>query len=83
MIKLTKKQMIEKFLKGETIILCTSKIRPNGLWGLTNSISLNNYNKDDIEFENELNYLEKRLNSFSYYNCTKETGLRINYYIYE
>lgn len=69
MKKISKRIAKNMFNKGLEIILCPSKLNPNGIW--FSGISVTNENEKD---------LEKILNNFSYYNCTKETGLRINFY---
>ncbi len=81
MTKLTKKEAIKRFLKGETIVLCASKLHPQGIWHTGVTISLDNYDENDMEYQNKLDYFNKLVNAYYFYNCTKETGLRVNYYI--
>ncbi len=81
MTKLTKREATKRFLKGENIVLCASKMHPNGMWNTGITISIDNYDDDDISYTSELDYFNKRIDSYSYYNCTKETGLKVSYYI--
>ncbi|WP_294402591.1 hypothetical protein [uncultured Clostridium sp.] len=72
-ITLTQLRGMQKKLKGDEkaiIRLVPSKMSPVGMWGLWHDMELTNKTE-----------LDKIINSFSYYNCTKETGLRVSYYI--
>ncbi len=81
MTKLTKKDALKRFLKGEGVVLCASKMYPNGMWNTGITISTDNYDSENIAYTSELDYFNKLINDYSYYNCSKETGLRVSYYL--
>lgn len=74
MEKITLNQLKAIIKKGEnkTVRLVPSKMSPVGMWGVWHDIQTESLSMED---------LNKIINSFSYYNCTTETGLRIHYYI--
>lgn len=76
-INLTKlRNMVKKLKEGEkfTIRLVPSKMSPLSVWGLFHDMEITS---------NDFERVEKIINSFSCYNCTKETGLRVSYYLLE
>lgn len=68
MEKLTKRQARNLYNKGIEVLLVPSKIRPLGLMSVKVNI-----NSSELFFDNLVNH-------FRYYNCTKETGLRVSFY---
>lgn len=48
---------------GEELIICPAKMRPGGPWGIGAMVSPENATS-----------FHDMVNSFSYYNCTPETG---------
>ena len=76
-INLTKlRNMVKNLKEGEkfTVRLVPSKMSPLNGWGLFHDTEISN---------NDFERVEKIINSFCYYNCTKETGLRVGYYLLE
>ena len=76
-INLTKlRNMVKNLKEGEkfTVRLVPSKMAPLNGWGLFHDTEISS---------NDFERVEKIINSFSYYNCTKETGLRVSYYLLE
>ena len=71
-ITLTKVKSLIKRGSKETIRLVPSKMSPVGMWGLWHDCNLEGMTQENFN---------KILNSFSYYNCNNETGLRVHYYI--
>lgn len=70
LIKVDKRTAVREYNSGNTIHLLPSKAAPGSVWISPTSVS----NQCDKSFE-------ALINEYSYYNCTKETGLRVNYYI--
>lgn len=64
MIKLTKSQARKRFNDGQPVIMCASKMRVDGDLALM---------RNDSDFETVVN-------TFHYYNCSKETGLVVHFY---
>lgn len=89
MEKKTKTQIIalvKKSAEPVTVTLCPSKMRPGGVWNIGAAVLLkateggeivhiSHNDPTDIQPFNDL------LNSFSYYNCTAETGKNIHFYV--
>lgn len=76
-INLTKlRNMVKNLKEGEkfTVRLVPSKMSPLNVWSLFHDTEISS---------NDFERVEKIINSFSYYNCTKETGLRVSYYLLE
>ena len=71
-IKISKKQARERYDEGKIIRLMACNLNPNGYWGEPLPIN----NKQGKSFD-------KICNEFSYYNCTRETGKTISFYITE
>lgn len=71
-IEISKRQARERFNDGKIVRLMASNLNPHSYWG--EPLPINN--------EQEKSF-ESVCNSFSYYNCTKETGLKIKFYITE
>lgn len=70
LIKIDKRTAIKEYDKGNTVYLLPSKAVPGSMWITPSSI-----NK---QCERTFDTL---INEYSYYNCSKETGLRVNYYV--
>lgn len=71
-IKISKKQARERYNQGKIIRLMACNLNPNGYWG------------EPLPVNNEQGKpFEGLCNEFSYYNCTKETGKSISFYILE
>lgn len=70
LVKVDKRTASKEYNKGATIQLLPSKAVPGSIWVTPTSI-----NKQCGKSFDTL------INEYSYYNCTKETGLRVNYYI--
>ena len=68
--KVDKKTAVKEYNKGKEVYLLPSKAVPGSIWIVPTMIT-NQCGKEFCAVINE----------FSYYNCTKETGLRVNYYI--
>ena len=79
MEKVSKRKALQLFNKGVTIHLCSSKITPQIIqhspW-----FSWYKIKKSIADEQGET--FETCVNSFENYNCTNETGLRVNYYVY-
>lgn len=68
MEKITKRQARNLYNKGIEVLLVPSKMHPKGLMSVKVSI-----NSSEFLFNNLVNH-------FRYYNCSKETGLRVSFY---
>lgn len=79
MKKISKKQAVKEFNNGNTVLLCTSKVNPQII---QYSPWLNWYDFRKSTCEELNSTFEQCVNEFSYYNCNKELGLRVHYYIY-
>ena len=71
-IKISKKHARERYDEGKIIRLMACNLNPKGYWGEPLPIN----NKQGKSFD-------KICNEFSYYNCTRETGKTISFYITE
>ena len=69
-IEITKQEARERYDDGKIIRLMTSKLNPYSYWG--EPLPVNNKCGKDFN---------KLCNEFAYYNCTKETGKTIKFYI--
>jgi hypothetical protein len=87
MKKLTKTQVkaLIKKEKAAAIILCPSKMIPTPNHPFNMGIEVEFYidRNNEIVRANDWESMdfESYLNSFTYYNCTNETGNRIHFYI--
>lgn len=70
LVKIDKRTATKEYNNGNTIHLLPSKAAPGSIWISPTSVN-NQCGKSFDALTNE----------YSYYNCTKETGLRVNYYI--
>ena len=70
MNKINKTQARKEYNSGKDVYLLPSKAAPGSIW--IQPLRINNSCGRDFD---------TLVNEFSIYNCTKETGLRINYYI--
>jgi hypothetical protein len=70
LIKVDKRTASKEYNKGNTIHLLPSKAVPGSIW--ITPVSINKQCGKSFD---------ALINEYSYYNCSKETGLRINYYI--
>lgn len=68
--EITKADARERYDNGKIIRLLPSNLNPNGYWGEPLPIN----NEQGKQFD-------KMCNEFRYYNCSKETGLKIKFYI--
>ncbi len=79
MKKLTLKQARALFDKGKTLYLKPSKLSVQVMekspWFSWFQFKKSDYNDDTIT-------LDKIVNEYSYHNCNKEVGLKVNYYAY-
>jgi hypothetical protein len=76
MIKITKLQAKKLYNNNKDIFLNPSKMNPKGVWHnamIANKQALDNNISDAPEFE-------QLVNSYRYYNCSKETGLIVHFY---
>lgn len=70
MVKVDKRTALKAYNTGKEVYLLPSKIRLDNPWMSPCKVR----NSCGIDFDTVLT-------NFSYYNCNKETGLRINYYL--
>lgn len=71
-IKIDKRKARELYNEGKIIRLMACKLNPNGYWG------------EPLPINNEQGKpFQQICNEFAYYNCSKETGKSINFYIKE
>lgn len=79
MEKINRKQAKALYEMGAEIILCPSKCYPelNRTFGMACPISTAGRHPDEIET------FDAVVNSFWYYNCMEETGLRVSYWVRE
>ena len=70
LVKVDKRTASKEYNKGNTIHLLPSKAVPGSIWITPTSVN----NQCGKSFE-------ALINEYSYYNCNKETGLRVTYYI--
>lgn len=70
LIKVDKRTARKEFNKGNAIHLLPSRIAPGNLW--VEPLSVNKQCGKSFD---------TLINEYSYYNCNRETGLRVNYYI--
>jgi len=76
MTKITKVEAKKRYEKGLSIVLNPSKMRLNGPWAMAKEVS-----KKDLDTKiSDAPEFDAMCNSFSYYNCTKETGKTIHFY---
>lgn len=69
-VKVDKRTASKEYSKGNTIYLLPSKAAPGSIWISPTSVN----NQCGRSFD-------ALINEYSYYNCNKETGLRVNYYL--
>lgn len=72
MKRITMTQARKLYNNGTHIYLMPSKAVPGSIWILPTRIS-----KDDYDPRN----FDSEVNAYRYYNCTKETGKRVHFYI--
>ncbi len=80
MTKITKRDALKRFLKGENITLYTSKLNPMDKWHLGDVINIDSYNAQDTNYTSETDYFNKLVDTYKCYNCNETVGLRVNYY---
>lgn len=73
MKKITKSAAKKAYNDGKTIFLIASKMRLNSPW--SSPMSYNSKTMKDVSSFDSL------VNSFSYYNCSNETGKTVHFYI--
>lgn len=73
MFKVTKKVAMEKFNAGAEICVLPSKLNPASEWGKSYIVWMKN---DGTE-----NAFDKLCNAVRYYNCNKELGMGLAYYL--
>ena len=71
-IKITKDEARDRYDKGKIIRLMACNLNPHSYWGEPLPVK----NTQGKPFD-------KLCNEFEYYNCTKETGKKISFYITE
>ena len=71
-LEITKKQARERYNDGKVVRLMASNLNPHSYWGSPLPINKESGRK-----------FEQVCNEFMYYNCTRETGKRIRFYIKE
>lgn len=76
MKKLTFRQAKKLFDSGKRIYLKTSKV---SIQVLQHSPWLSWY---EVQKDDNPETFDQIVNSFSYYNCSKDMGLKVNYYAY-
>lgn len=79
MIKLTKRQAKRRFNQGFTILLKTSRVTEQMI-DFSPYLFWFELKKSVCDEQGET--FDSVVNAYSYYNCNKELGLRVNYYIY-
>ena len=79
--KITKKEAMKRYEKGQTVIFCASKMRPDGFF--FQGCPMQKHEIESNPWHGEGTTFEQLINNYSYYNCNKETGLGITYYIKE
>lgn len=72
LIKVDKRTAKKEYDKGNKVYLLPSKALPGSVWITPTSV-----NKQCGKSFDTI------INEYSYYNCNKETGLRVTYYINE
>ena len=70
MIRISKTKARKLFARGRRIYLLPSKARIGSIWILPMMINGDVCRNFDAE-----------VNAYHYYNCTKETGLRVHFYV--
>lgn len=80
MEKISKRKALSLLKKGKEVFIQASKIHWSSIWQRPHSVELQDL-KETWESDTIEEAFNKCLNSYHYYNCNKETGLRINYYI--
>lgn len=81
LVKIPKKEAQKRYEKGQPVIFCASKMRPDGYF--FTGIAMQKHEIESNPWHGEDTTFEQLINSYSYYNCNKETGLGITYYITE
>lgn len=71
-IEISKREARERYDNGKIIRLMASNLNPNSYWG--KPLPVNN---------TQGKLFHSLCNEFAYYNCTKETGRKIKFYITE
>lgn len=72
MKRITMTQARRLYNNGTHIYLMPSKAVPGSIWILPTRISKDDYNPRNFNSE---------VNAYRYYNCSKETGNRVHFYI--
>lgn len=73
-IEITKQQARERYNDGKIVRLMASNLNPHSYWGEPLPVTTT---------DNGNTTFEQVCNGFAYYNCTKETGKKIKFYIAE
>lgn len=71
-VKISKREARTRYNEGKIIRLMACNLNPHGYWG--EPLPVNN---------DQGKSFESICNEFAYYNCTKETGKTISFYITE
>ena len=71
-VEISKADARQRYYDGKIVRLMASNLNPHSYWG--EPLPVNKECGKDFE---------KLCNEFSYYNCTKETGKKIKFYITE
>lgn len=70
--KITKKEARKRFESGQSVYVLASKMHPDNMWMKPAEMSL----YDD----NNQYTFDSFINSYMYYNCNTETGMRVAFY---
>jgi hypothetical protein len=79
MEKISKRKALSLVKKGTEIFIQSSKIHHSSIWQRPHSVELKDLN-DTWKADTIEESFDKCLNAYHYYNCSKESGLRISYY---
>lgn len=74
-------QFIKFLINGKYCSLCPSNMNPRSTW-FRNRICLDDLKKYTLFDENDVvNSIKQYINEFRFYNCNKETGNKLKYYL--
>ena len=71
--EISKNEARQRYEDGKIVRLMASKLNPHSYWGEPLPVKLSHKNQT----------FQALCNEFAYYNCTKETGKTIKFYIIE
>ena len=87
--KINKTQVITRLLEGKEVVLCPNNLRLNTPWHCESIINIYNIISKPIFTGDSRRKIRKAatenfnifLNHYMYYNCSDETGNKVNYFI--